>query len=315
VLVWSSGRKPPRRILPNPNGYDDFLRAAALIVHEGRDTATLDHKGLQAFVSTNSESLRLLRLGLTRHCVVPLDLANTNSSAMIDQLAAMKRLVQLLSTEGRLREMNLQPGDAAQSYVDAIRFGNEISRGGVIIHRQRGISCEAIGEFQLGKLVPRLSLDEARRVIADLQKIDDAGVTWEEAQRNEDIFASYQPIRGFNPLTWARNRSKYLAFRKKIEVTHRSVIARRRLLTTELAVRCYQLEQGQTPAVLERLVPNYLQRVRLDPFSGRSLVYVPQGTNWLLYSVGENFVDDGGKRAGRRTLDTPPKGDLFFDSP
>jgi hypothetical protein len=89
-----------------------------------------------------------------------------------------------------------------------------------------------------------------------------------------------------------------------------------RLLTAELAARCYRSDQGRAPSSLEQLVPKYLQRVPLDPFNrGRPMIFLPQGTNWLLYSVGEDGVDDGGKRVGRSVSGTVTKGDLFYDSP
>ena len=77
------------------------------------------------------------------------------------------------------------------------------------------------------------------------------------------------------------------------------------------------------------LVPKYLRQVPSDPFRGHPLVFRPQGTNWLLYSVGPDRVDDGGKPMGPsnpgdiligfggRESGSPPvnKGDLFYDSP
>src|SRR5258707_182427 len=57
--------------------------------------------------------------------------------------------------------------------------------------------------------------------------------------------------------------------------------------------------------------PLYLSRVPEDPFSGRPLIYRPQGLTGLLYSVGLDQVDDGGKPAGRGLA---PKGELLFDS-
>ncbi|HUU82907.1 MAG TPA: hypothetical protein VM243_05320 [Phycisphaerae bacterium] len=37
----------------------------------------------------------------------------------------------------------------------------------------------------------------------------------------------------------------------------------------------------------------------IDPFSGNQYVYQPEGEGWMLYSVGENMVDDGGKEDER----------------
>jgi hypothetical protein len=48
-------------------------------------------------------------------------------------------------------------------------------------------------------------------------------------------------------------------------------------------------------------VPDYLGRLPLDPFSGSPLVYKQTGTNWLLYSVGVDGVDGGGKPVTRVT--------------
>ena len=50
-----------------------------------------------------------------------------------------------------------------------------------------------------------------------------------------------------------------------------------------------------------------------DPFSRQAMVYRPQGTNWLIYSVGVDAVDDGGIPA--KKLVVGAKGDLFFDAP
>jgi hypothetical protein len=96
---------------------------------------------------------------------------------------------------------------------------------------------------------------------------------------------------------------------------HNRVIAHERLLAIELALLCYESEQGRAPTDLEQLVPKYIQRVPSDPFTGRPLIYRPQGTNWLVYSVGEDGIDDGGKRVGRSVSGTVTRGDLFYDSP
>ena len=72
-----------------------------------------------------------------------------------------------------------------------------------------------------------------------------------------------------------------------------------RLLTTELALRCYRSKQGRSPERLEQLVPTQLPRVPVDPFSSRPLIYRPQGTNWQLYSIGPDRVDDGGTPVSR----------------
>jgi hypothetical protein len=314
VLFLYLGRTPPPP-LPNPNGYDDFLKATALLTGNGIDADTLDHDALRALVSTNAESLRLLRLGMTRQCALPAYSATTNGSGMLRDLGAMKQLVQMLRAEGRLREMDNRLADAAQSYVDGIRFGNEMGRGGLIIHRLVGIAYEAIADVPLRKLVPKLNPQEARPVIAELEKIDSTRFTWEEIQRNENRFYLYKLRKRFNPITWVTEQWQRRHIDPFAERQHNRAIAQERLLTAELAVRCYQSELGRMPPSLEQLVPKYLQQVPTDPFSGKAMIYHPQGTNWVLYSVGEDGVDDGGKRVGRSASGTTTTGDLFYDSP
>ena len=90
--------------------------------------------------------------------------------------------------------------------------------------------------------------------------------------------------------------------------------AQLRLLTTELALRCYRAEQSHAPERLDQLMPRHIQHIPLDPFDSQPLIYRAQGTNWLLYSVGLDGVDEGGKRTGKILSSTVVTGDVFFDS-
>jgi hypothetical protein len=315
-LILSTRRPPPPPPLPNPNGYDDFCQAAALVTGDLSNATNRD--SLRAALSANAEPLRLIRLGLTRQCLLPLDSALTNATGMMNQLADMKKLCQLLVAEGRLREMEDQPGEAARSYTDAIRFGNEISRGGFFITRLVGIACETMGHHALVKVVPKLSREDSRPILTELEKVDADRVTWAEVLKNEQAYTRFQLRNRMNPILWvmhwvqrrSTNQAAQMAERK-----HNPIRAQERLLAGELALRCYRAEQARIPARLDDLVTNYLSKVPQDPFTNQPLIYHPQGTNWLLYSVGEDGVDDGGKPAGRRTSGTVTTGDLFYDSP
>jgi hypothetical protein len=80
--------------------------------------------------------------------------------------------------------------------------------------------------------------------------------------------------------------------------------ADRRLAATALALRLYAVDHGGTsPLALDELVPNYLPSVPRDPFAAgdkplrysRSDPAAP-----LVYSVGDDGVDDGGSRTSTR---------------
>jgi len=68
-----------------------------------------------------------------------------------------------------------------------------------------------------------------------------------------------------------------------------------RLLATTLALKAYHREHGSYPSSLQQLVPAYLPAVLEDPFSGVSLHYKRDHQSYLLYSVGPDKQDDGGK--------------------
>jgi len=313
ALMLSRGRVAPLAPLPSPNGYDDFVKAGQAVVGEFGDYPTFDQDRLRGVVSSNAEALRLVRLGLGRRCSLATDSAMTNVSGMLSELANLKRLAHLLAAEGRLRALEGRPPEAALAYTDAVRFGNEMSRGGFMINRLVGIACEAIGCGPLSKLVPALKPEEARPLIQELEKLDQGRITWGEVQRNESRFHRYQLAkRYFNPVLWVTGWWQSRAAKHKAEARHQVVVAHERLVMTELALRCFQAENGRMPERLDEIVTNCLAKVPDDPFSGRPLVYRPRGTNWLLYSVGTDGVDDGGRPAGRGLS---ASGDILFDSP
>src|ERR1035441_6890938 len=121
LIAFTLGRPPARPPLPNPNGYDDFLKAATLLTGDVYELSTLNHDGLRALVATNAETLRLLKLGLTRNCSVPTDSAMANVPGMMSDLAHLKSLARLLTDEGQLAETENRYADAAHKKTAALR--------------------------------------------------------------------------------------------------------------------------------------------------------------------------------------------------
>ena len=76
------------------------------------------------------------------------------------------------------------------------------------------------------------------------------------------------------------------------------------LARLSLALAAYQAQQGEYPARLEGLTPRILKDLPKDPFSGAAFCYQRQPKGYLVYSVGWNGKDDGG-----RDKDADPPGD------
>lgn len=84
--------------------------------------------------------------------------------------------------------------------------------------------------------------------------------------------------------------ASYAALRKAV----RTEVAQSMVITA-IARKRYELRHHQRPATLDELTPDFLQTVPIDCMSGQSLCYHRNADGYfLLYSVGENGVDDGG---------------------
>ena len=77
-----------------------------------------------------------------------------------------------------------------------------------------------------------------------------------------------------------------------------------RNLQVAFALAAYRRDHGSYPAKLDDLAPKYLAAVPDDLFSGQAVLYRLSDKGYLLYSVGVNGEDEGG-----RPFDDEPAGD------
>lgn len=268
--AFSPAPPPP---LPNPNGYDDFIKAAKMISDESWKYADFDAEGLRMLVATNAAGLKLARTGLGRECRARLVYSATNGEFLTD-LAGMKRLAQAFAAEGELAGLEERPGDAAESYVTAMRLGYAVRRGGPIIYALVGIAVEALGASEMEPLVPRLNAAQCRECAAALEAADareepaemmlQSERDW--ARRSYGVMGQLQRLIMFRALKQNEDRA---IGRLKAQQT------RMRLLMIQLAARAYELEKGDRPKALADLVPAYLKALPQDPVTGTNMTYGP----------------------------------------
>jgi hypothetical protein len=64
---------------------------------------------------------------------------------------------------------------------------------------------------------------------------------------------------------------------------------------TGLACKLFKSRTGAYPESLEALVPGILKEVPVDPFTGKPFVYRREREGFIVYSLGSNEKDDGGR--------------------
>jgi hypothetical protein len=72
-----------------------------------------------------------------------------------------------------------------------------------------------------------------------------------------------------------------------------------------IALNRYRLKHGNYPPELATLIPEFLPALPRDPVDGKALRYQLVGTSFLLYSIGDDGVDNGGD-----PIAPPPSGSL-----
>ncbi|MFC1760610.1 hypothetical protein ACFL6U_00845 [Planctomycetota bacterium] len=79
-----------------------------------------------------------------------------------------------------------------------------------------------------------------------------------------------------------------------------------------LAIERYRLAHSRLPDRLEALVPDFLKTVPLDPFDGQPLRYQQRSPGYVVYSIGEDLTDDGGKERAKKRGNQKQPWDVTF---
>src|SRR5690242_21683716 len=73
LLFWDAEPLPPVPPLPNPNGYEDLVKAGNMVSNELGDYNELSLSNLRDLVQKNSAAFQIARTGLHQECRVALD--------------------------------------------------------------------------------------------------------------------------------------------------------------------------------------------------------------------------------------------------
>ena len=192
--------------------------------------------------------------------------------------------------------MNGRPDEAVARVLDVFRLAQSIASEGVAMDAFEGWAAEDRAVAGLWQLRERLTPDETRRLLNRLRRLDAEREPLETLHRREEAWEQHAMGALFQMIT-------YLAEDDRLLTGHWEEVAQRglrsqawmRILICELAVRLYAMDRGSEPSTLAALVPDYLPQLPADPFTGEPLKYLRRGSGHLIYSIGPDRKDDGGK--------------------
>jgi len=75
-----------------------------------------------------------------------------------------------------------------------------------------------------------------------------------------------------------------------------------RTAQTAIAAQRWRLKNAQLPQNLDQLVPEYLEKVPIDPYDGKPLRYKKSETGFAIYSIGENKIDEAGLKTKMKDI-------------
>ncbi len=283
--------------LPSPNGYDDLVAAGEIVIGQPPDSRTASPDQLRQFVGSNRAALDRARIGLSHECGVPVEHSQAHLEVGLERMEKTRAVVRVFSAAGKLAADEGRVADGAKSYLDLIRLGQELARGGLVLDRQLGTAVERDGIGGLQNLRVKLAGATRQDVMSALQQIE---------ERAEPIEAVFSRERDFQDALIAKmgvagilngNKLRQLGRSAEPRTKEAATAVRQaaRLLLIELAIQSHIEENGSPPAGLEDLVPRYLSAVPCNPEDGRPFEYTldPSG----FYGLGSGAEVEKGEAA------------------
>lgn len=213
ILFLLRGREPASFPLPSPNGYDDFLKASALLRGDWEHT---NQDALRLCAAQNAQSFALVEAGLRKSCRVSVEVSKEYQAKHSKELGSLKHLTHCMIARAKLAEKEGRTNDALAGYLEACRFAFEMGRGGLGIDSLNSISCQALVMRDFSPMAPRLSssqCSEALRVIEELEREreDPELVMRRERSWLDAAYGSFWRTRAWSDALWDTWRSRSMA--------------------------------------------------------------------------------------------------------
>jgi hypothetical protein len=213
-------------------------------------------------------------------------------------LGLPRYLARGLQARGNTLQAQQRHDEAADQCLAVVRMAPMLDADGIGVHRWETEALRHMGHAWLAKFREKLSPPKAR----------------EAAEVMLTVAAGREPIEAtdFRDRIW-HDRFTWRDLLKRTILTELQGIELpqmmvgeaeeftmqeqcfARLLSLDLLIRAYKKEYGRVPASLDEVALKNYADLLIDPYSETQFVYRPTEQGFILYSVGKNGIDEGGK--------------------
>ncbi|MCW3100054.1 MAG: hypothetical protein JWL77_5672 [Chthonomonadaceae bacterium] len=195
---WTEAMKTPvvtipTPALPNPNAFDFYVGAGNAVVNDKQIGNAVGTKPVVVYTLAQKEALVQQNLGVinTLHQGFAYSYLNPPARSfdvLFPYYAKFRSVARLLSLRGQVQAAKGDWAGANDSYLDAIRMGEDIPHGSILIGELVGIACQAIGRRPMWNVVAHLNAAQSRAAATRLQSIIDRHFTYADTLQEEKWF-------------------------------------------------------------------------------------------------------------------------------
>jgi hypothetical protein len=239
--------------------------------------------------------LDALNEALERPIRIPLDYSMNDIAVL--PVISFRSCARLVNSHAESKVI-INPDDALETFLLSEKMGAKLQQGGLFLHALVGIA--SAGDANRGMKVHIASFSSAAReraaleIMKNLNEID----TIETLTARDRNWSNNQSwVTHVQNLVQGRLGIGVIQGTYSIDVVVSRYITDRRLMVLELLLQNYHDDKGIYPESLDEVVAPSYREIASDPFSknGAPFIYRIEDGNFLLYSLGDNGVDDGGE--------------------
>ncbi|MBP88360.1 MAG: hypothetical protein CMJ64_16865 [Planctomycetaceae bacterium] len=298
----------PVYVSSEPNGYAEILAAVEELVRINPSESSTTHirefgRGAEKADTVVKGYQELMRaLETPSHIAVDPERDGRPDYIMelMDYLTFMRSVARMFDNESLAMEASEKYDTAAAYGMANIRRGATQHDGGLKITSLVGLAVDATGIHQISRNRHRISVAELPHLLAELEAIEvqrerNKSVILRDVAWSEHAYMWRHSLSREVPIVLASTEAYEYSFAPYYESAVFQRDAMLRLLMVEFAIRGFQKEQGGLPESLDELCPTYISSVPIDPYSDDPLIFRRTLDAYVLYSVGPDGRDDGGK--------------------